>query len=76
MILYDGNPQTKEGYVIASFVGNRLLDKDDTVFESFKKAKAYARKQMMDDIKELTERLRMLDSIDEGNCPVIINPFW
>ena len=76
MILYDADPRTCDDYPLAKFEGNRLSDKDLTVFQSFSRAKSYARKEIKREIKELEEKLERLERTTHENCPEISNPFY
>lgn len=75
MILYDANPQVVKSLPLAKFEGNRITDKDVTVFQSFSRAKNYARKSLNYQIKELQHKLLELEEITEENCEEISNPF-
>ena len=75
MILYDSEPQTTSCYPLAKFQGNRLRDRDRTVYQSFNKAKKASRAFLKGEIKELMDRLERLESTTEDNCPTIDNPF-
>ena len=74
-VLYDTNPKFSI-HPLAKFVGNRQIDKDTSVFQSFNKAKVEARKRIKAEIESLEKDLASLEITNIDNCPEIRNPFY
>ena len=77
MILYDTEALETSGFKsdLASFDGNRNNDKGAEIFQSFDKAKAVTLKRLNSELKDLQDRISVVEKITKENCPTQENPF-
>ena len=73
MILYDSNANNTG--MVCKFIGNRLTDMDETIYQSFAKAKKAALDDANRRLKELQDDIKEIEETTESNCILIRNPF-
>ena len=77
MFLYDADPQdgSARSCPLVKFEGSKVADCDETVFQSFKKAKLFSKTRILQRMAELEHELKKLEETTVENCPVIKSPF-
>jgi hypothetical protein len=61
--------------MVCKFYGNRLIDMDKTIYQSFDKAKEAALNRANKRLKEAQDDIKKIEQTTEENCILIPNPF-